>query len=342
MTSNVVLFEGGNLPAYLKQAMETRGDAASELAGGIGVGFPVISYRGKEWSINEGGVVEPLVDEDNEPVRSIEVVIVRANPVLSKVFYPGGYVPGSADKPLCYSNDSVAPSPQSAEPQAVKCAVCPHNVWGSKITDNGSKAKACADAKRAAVVFPDEMDKPMLLRIPAASLKDLATYADTLGKRRTPPHAVTTRVGFVQGVAHPQLTFTAKRFATQEEYDAAEELRDSAVVAQIIGLEEVGHDAAPETPAGPAIAGTPPVVRQTEAKPQVVETPTQQAQPPAAQQEEKPATRRPGRRVTRTTEDAPAATTQQATTQADPPAAASKVQITADELDDVLAALDDA
>ena len=307
----VVQFEGARLPAYLQQAMQAAGDTnlASELAGGIGLGFPVISFKGKEWAISEGGTIEPLIDDDGEALRSIEVIIVRANPSLSKTYYANGYVPGSADPPDCFSNDGVAPDAQAAHPQAAKCAACPHAVWGSKITDNGSKAKACADAKRTAVMFPGDLETVYLLRVPAASLKDLAQFADTLGKRRVPPHAVVTKVSFVTGVAHPQLAFKASRFAEQDEYNAAEELRDSEVVRQIVGLDATPATAQARLPAPEDdIAGTPPTIRPTAQVAAQVEEAMQEQPKPAATRG-----RRPGQRAaSRQTEEAPAQPAQQA------------------------------
>src|SRR5690606_11680321 len=108
------------------------------------------------------------------------VVIVKANPNLSKTFYKNGYEEGSAEKPTCYSHDGLKPAADAAEPQASACLACPHNVWGSRVTENGSKGKACQDYRRLCVVPSGQLDRPMLLRVPAGSLKDLVAYGDML------------------------------------------------------------------------------------------------------------------------------------------------------------------
>lgn len=251
--SNIIPFDSGKVPAYLQnlEAPATN----SELSGGIGIGFPVISYKGKVWAVTEGGTRNPILDDNDDPKPSIEVVIVRANPGLSKTYYPEGFEEGVSAPPVCFSHDGITPSPQAAEPQARKCAACKHAVFGSKTTDSGKKAKACSDAKRTAVVAPNELDKPMLLRVPAASLKDLANYADALGKRRVPAHAVVTRIGFDRDAAHPQFVYKATRYLTAEEFNAVEALREDDLVHRIIGDDEVQGELA-----GPAddIEGEPP------------------------------------------------------------------------------------
>lgn len=232
--SNIVSFESAKLPAYLK----AKGAVANVFAAAVSAaGFPVISIKGKVFHIQRSDertlVTKP--DDPDEPAASIEVVVVGANPNKSKVFYAEGFQEGSAEKPTCYSNDGIAPATDAKEPQAKKCAICAHNQWGSRVTDNGSKGKACADHMRLAVAPAGQLNDPMLLRVPAASLKTLGQYGDLLAKRGVEPKYVVTKVGFDYSVAHPALTFKALRFVTEEELAEVEEASKLEIVGQITG-----------------------------------------------------------------------------------------------------------
>lgn len=247
------LFEGSSLPSYLREAANSASAVNSEFAGGVSAGFPVLSYKGKVWALVQGGERKLITNEEGDAKSSIEVVIVRANPGLSKVFYRGGFEEGSSEKPTCFSHDGRVPSAESLERQSTKCAICPMNQWGSKTTDNGKKGKACSDSKRLAVVSPADMDQAILLRVPAASLRELASYAQQIDKRRVPMHAVVTKISFDPAVAHQQFVFKPVRFLDQQQFEAISELRDSDLVKQVIGLEtEVDGGEAFE------IEGTPP------------------------------------------------------------------------------------
>lgn len=246
MANEVTLFADDDLqlPDYV-QSMFGGEVANDELSSGVNSGYPVISYRGKVWAINEGGVRTMLSrpGEKDVPAPYIDVVIVKANPALSKVFYAGGYEEGSNERPTCYSHDGRAPAADAPEPQAKACLACPHNAWGSRITDNGSKGKACSDSRRLAIVPVGELDRLMLLRVPAGSLKDLAAYAGMLKRRRAPYQAVVTRIGFDHEAAHPQMTFKAIRWLPKAEALEVAELLHKDLVLQITGTTEGAHPA---------------------------------------------------------------------------------------------------
>ena len=168
----------------------------------------------------------------------MEVVILSVNPKKSKVFYNSGFVEGSVAKPTCHSNDGLAPASDAEEPQSKKCNVCPHNQWGSRITENGGKGKACGDSMRLCVAPAGMINDSMLLRVPAATLKTLGQYGSQLAKRGVEPQYVVTRVGFDYNVAHPALTFKAMRFVEEAELATVEStLTDEAdIIDQITGV----------------------------------------------------------------------------------------------------------
>lgn len=148
--------------------------ANDELGQGVASSYGVMGYKGKVWSTRYQGVETKLMREDGDGAKgSIEVVLVKASPAVSKIFYKGGYVEGSTAAPDCWSADGVKPDGSVQAKVHASCADCPMNAWGSRITEAGKNGKACADSRRVAVVPLADIDNelfggPMLLRIPAA------------------------------------------------------------------------------------------------------------------------------------------------------------------------------
>jgi len=235
--SDMVAIKSGGLPAHLQGKTKTNNLFAAAVTVG---GFPVISIKGKVFHIQRGDERELVTKTgtDDEPASALEVVILSVNPNKSKVFYNSGFVEGSVAKPTCYSNDGLAPASDAEEPQSKKCNVCPHNQWGSRITENGGKGKACGDSMRLCVSPAGMINDPMLLRVPAATLKTLGQYGSQLAKRGVEPQYVVTRVGFDYNVAHPALTFKAMRFVEEAELATVEStLTDEAdIIDQITGV----------------------------------------------------------------------------------------------------------
>lgn len=228
------------LPTY----MQGSAPVSDDLSGGLSGGFGVISFKGKTWAVNQGGQRNVVMrrDDPDEAASSIEVVILAGNPNLSKIYYKGGFVEGADTKPTCYSNNGDHPEADASEPQSPTCGLCAHNMWGSRQSDNGGKGKACSDARRLAVAPIGELDNPLLLRVPAASLKDLAAFNQQVKKLNAPYHAVVCKVGFDNQVAHPKLTFKALRWLSEAEFRQSEETRTSDIIQQIIAS---GQTAAP-------------------------------------------------------------------------------------------------
>ena len=254
--SNLIPFDSAKLPASIAKAFSISFD---DFSTGQKGGFPVISIKGKVFHIKRGDektlVTKP--DGDGEPAASLEVIVLKTHPGVAKTYYSKGFSEGSVEKPDCYSNDGTAPAADAQSPQAKKCAACPHNRWGSKITEDSKKGKSCADVKRLAVAPAGQINDPMLLRVPAASLKTWDQYVDLLKKRGVPPPAVVTKVGFDYTVAHPALTFKPVGFIDEAMAVEVKEVLDTDVVQNIIGgaptaAEVDNGDDAPKTAAKPA------------------------------------------------------------------------------------------
>lgn len=233
--SNLSLFEG-KVPAYLaKFVAATASDLTANVGGG---GFPVMSIKGKVWTMVKSGDREVLMNpnEPDEVATSINVVVLKANAGLSKVWYAKAFVEGTDAKPDCFSHNGVAPDPTVEKPQATKCAICAKNQWGSKISDDGKKFKACADSRRVAIARPDALDEPIMLRVPAGSLKNLADFGADLNKRGVPYNAVVAKLGFDREAASPKLTFRAVAALDESEFNQVQETVAGDTVQSILGL----------------------------------------------------------------------------------------------------------
>jgi len=230
------------LPAAVaKLAALATPETYNELSGGVTSSFPIISYKGKVWRIRKAGEEQLYLDNDGNAMPTIDVVLVQANPLPSKIFYDKPYEEGSNDTPRCFSNDGVKPDPSVQDPISAVCATCPNNVWGSKITANGKKTRACSDARRLAVVFANDLYEngvncqKFLLRVPPASLNPLKDYAEkVLAPKGIPFFGIVTRIGFDPQAAHPQLTFKPARFVNDEEAEAIAQLRGSEDIRRIL------------------------------------------------------------------------------------------------------------
>ena len=235
MPNDMVAIQASKLPAHLQGKVKQENKFAAAVSVG---GFPHVSIKGKVFHITRGDEKKLVTNADNEPAASLTAVIIAANPVKSKVYYAGGFEEGSATKPDCYSNDSLTPASDAENPQAKNCAVCPHAQWGSRITDNGGRGKACSDSMRLAISPVDQLNDPMLIRVPAASLKTLGQYGSQLAKREVEPKHVITRIGFDHSMAYPALTFKAVDFVTEEQLAAIEDVlvSESETIDKITGL----------------------------------------------------------------------------------------------------------
>jgi hypothetical protein len=129
------------------------------------------------------------------------------------------------------------------------------NAWGSRITPAGKPGKACSDSKRTVVVPLGDMENevfggPMLLRIPAASLQDLAQYGQRMNALGYPYYTIGTRISFDVKEAFPKFVFKEIRALSDAEADRILELREDPRVARILSeTEVVSEQMAPPAPA---------------------------------------------------------------------------------------------
>lgn len=248
--SNIIPFESGNLPAYMKafNVEELNQDLTSHSGGG----FPIMSIKGKIFTLVRDGErkVLPNPKDPESPATSIDVVILKANKGTSKVYYAKGYSEGGeAMKPDCASNQGEKPDAGVKSPQAKSCAVCPHNQWGSKIGENGGKGKACQDSVRIAIASPAQLNDPMLLRVPPASIRALGELGQSCAKRGVSYNAVITKISFELESPTPKLSFKPVGFLPEEAFAQVQQVVTSDVVKNILGggfTSEALADEAPE------------------------------------------------------------------------------------------------
>lgn len=214
----VTPFTGGQVPAVLAGNVDDNDDLSSGIRGG----YSVISIRGSKWHIKADGEETTVTNAEGDPIGSLRLVLLKASPHISKNYYPGGYAPDSNDPPTCSSIDGVTPDPGSPSVQAPSCAVCPQNVIGSKMTDDGKKLKACSDSRRIATIpegdFKNERySGAMLLRVPASSLSNLSAYGKKMKQVGFPYNTIVTRCSFDHDAAFPKIEFNAVRPLTDDE-----------------------------------------------------------------------------------------------------------------------------
>lgn len=157
---------------------------SADATAGLGAGaHPRISImNGRFTLIDAGGTKYPW------PNLTMPVVIIGANPKVSKVYYADGYDPTSAVPPTCFSDNGIAPSMNASAKQARTCAECPLGAWGSDTSQlTGKATKACNDKKKLAVlVVGDTAGLVYELQIPPVSLKNLAKYSQQVGSYTAP------------------------------------------------------------------------------------------------------------------------------------------------------------
>lgn len=266
------------IPAHLAARVGSPSALAASLTGGLSSGggeaFPRISIKGSRFRIVEGDS-ETVLDS-----TTLSVVIVGANPRLSKTWYAKQWTPDAdPSAPDCFSLDGIGPDPASTSPQNDLCASCPQNAWGSKITQQGMEIKACADQKRLAVVAADDATGPVyLLQVTPAALKGLNQYQKELSVRGIPPEIVKTAVSFDTDASFPKLKFAFGGFLDADTQEAVDGLFGSSQVKDITG----------ETPRTP-VAVPKMIPAPAAPKPTVRAAPAPVAAPEPVEVEEAPA-----------------------------------------------------
>lgn len=271
------------VPAHIAQRMAARrqekrsSPVLSAVVQEGGASFPKISIRAGRFRLVEDGVETPVG-------ITLDVVIVGANPHVSKVFYATPYDGGEMIRPDCFSNDGIRPDPSVANPVSASCLDCPHNVLGSKITPSGAKSKLCNDQRHLAIVPAADPSKVYGLTVPVSSLKNLREYFKELQQFGLVPEEVVTELGFDDQVSYPKLTFKRKAFVPEKALPVIEQLLDSEevkVAVRLIPPSGAPALAAPKAPVAAAALKAPKEEPEVEAEGEVEAAPKEEPQPVA-------------------------------------------------------------
>lgn len=240
----LIPFEGAGLPAFAADLMQDAAALNKDVA--RAAAFPVMSIKGGRFAVTKDGV-RTVMTRDNgdgpEPVGSIGVVVLRAN-MHTKSFYLKKFKDGESDnqRPDCYSFDGQTPSPNSPNPQSKSCANCPHNEWGTRVSEDGNTGgagRACGDYARLAISAPDNIE-PILLRVPPASLKNAREAFKFIAARKLPYNVAVIKLKFDPDSPSPKLIFTPAGMVDQGTYSKIKDAYDSEVVRAIAGIDDNG------------------------------------------------------------------------------------------------------
>jgi len=124
----------------------------------------------------------------------------------------------------CMSFDGITPSEDATFAQAKKCIVCPQNQWGSRITPNGKRAKACGEFAYLELLALDEGYYKYQMRVPPTSLRAIRDYRTSLTSRGHSLKSVITNVRTHSKETHDLLSFKVVRFLEDGELENLIEL----------------------------------------------------------------------------------------------------------------------
>jgi hypothetical protein len=259
--SNIAMFNPSNVPAFAKNAELSATTLA--LAGNVnaGNGMKRVSIKGGVFRLLANGKEIASIED-----RHLDVIIVKAAPKVSRIFYAGGYdKDAAAAAPDCTSADGEKPDAGVKNKQSSSCTTCPQNIAGS---GNG-QSRACRYQQRLAVVLANNPDGDVLqVTLPATSIfgkedgdkRPLQAYARYMAAQ-TPPvnlDAIVTRMKFDTKAESPKLFFSPTRWLTDDEYESAVEQSKSKDAEKAVAVTPAAADGV-VAPAPLAIEGKRPM-----------------------------------------------------------------------------------
>jgi hypothetical protein len=284
----LAIFDPNQMPAHVKAAQEA---GTSNIVTRSQVN--ALTFPGKVWTVIIDGSKRPLMrtnqDGEEELIQTFDAIIIAYNENRGRAYYGGrAYDPNAENAPVCWSNDGVTSSPNSSERQSEKCNVCPQSIKGSRQTDQGKPAAACAVHRNLAIV-PKSRDltaAPVLrLKIPQTSDFDglnkeaqakgmfaFTNYLNFLKSKQVPfTYSLTTKIRFDNTKSYPKLWFSPGRWLSEEEMATCAEIAESPSLDDLLKTDFTGF------------AGTRPpgITEEDEAETDEDESPLEIA-PPAA------------------------------------------------------------
>jgi hypothetical protein len=239
-----------NAQAGLPEALanrQRRVSVSDDATQGLGISRGAhCSIRAARFRLIDANGVETLV-----PNLHLDVVIIRANPKTSKLYFDGSYAPDSGTPPACYSDNGIGPSSNALRPQSPTCSACPHNQMNSKVNpQTGKGSKACSDRKKIAFIIPGDVAVNVYeLQVPPDSLGALKSYSSFLsqqatgGQRKVDIGDMVTRLSFDAEASHPKLKFEPVGWADDTHtLQMIDYIYDQQLDVAAVGLNDVPAD----------------------------------------------------------------------------------------------------
>ena len=253
--SNITLFNASNVPAFARNN-ELSETAKALTGGGTGQSIKRISIKGGVFRLVAGGKEIASIDD-----RHLDVIIVKAAPKVSRIFYAKSYDADNIAGPDCWSNDGEKPDASIKDPQAQTCMSCPQNVAGS----GQGNSRACRYQQRLAVVLENNPTGDVLqLTLPATSIfgkeegdkRPLQAFARYLALQNPPinPEQIVTRMRFDTKAESPKLYFQPVRWLEENEYETVLQQADSADAQRAVVMTVAQADGVKGKPAAAPLA----------------------------------------------------------------------------------------
>jgi hypothetical protein len=295
--SNVALFGGSNVPAFVKSRGELSAVAKALAGGGGAAGGKRISIKGGVFRLMSSGKEVAAIDE-----RYLDVVIVNAAPKVSRTFYMASYDADKVSAPDCWSADGVTPAADANNKQSDKCDTCPQNIQGS---GNGN-SRACRYSQRMAVVLANDIEGDVLqLTLPATSIfgkedgenRPLQAYARWLSAQNVDPSEVVTRMKFDTKSEAPKLFFKPMRWLTDDEFPVVKKQGASDDAIKAITMTVAKQDGVVSKPVEETIGGkrpakAAPVAQDEDDEPPAPAPKAKKAKPVVTEEDDEPVVRK--------------------------------------------------
>ncbi len=258
--TNIALFNPSNVPSFVRNH-ELSETAKALTGGGVGNSTQRISIKGGVFRLLAGGKEIASIDE-----RFLDVIIVKAAPKVSRIFYAKSYDGDNITGPDCWSNDGERPDASAENKQGTTCMSCPQNIAGS----GQGNSRACRYQQRLAVVLENNIEGAVLqLTLPATSVfgkedgdkRPLQAFARNLALQNPPisPEMVVTRMKFDTKAEAPKLHFAPNRWLTPEEYEIVKAQGESDDAKRAVVMTVAASDGVKSAPAPLKIEGKRPM-----------------------------------------------------------------------------------
>jgi hypothetical protein len=265
--SNVTLFSSSNVPAFARNN-ELSDTAKALTGGGVSNSVKRISIKGGVFRLVAGGKEVASIDD-----RNLDVIIVKAAPKVSRIFYSSTYDADNITGPDCWSNDGERPDPTAENKQSDTCLNCPKNQAGS----GQGNSRACRYQQRLAVVLANNPEGDVLqLTLPATSVfgkedgdkRPLQAYARYLALQNPPvnPEQIVTEMRFDTKAESPKLYFKPVRWLSEDEYEVVKTQAASSDAQRAVVMTVAQSDGVKSAPPM-AIPGKPTTAKKAKAEP---------------------------------------------------------------------------